>query len=132
MNSAQARQFLTQVFHSLFDPAVSAEETGRYFAPGYQQHADGKVLDHAMFVEHARILKSTLQSASVSFGNIVAGDDALASWHIVEAIKHNGQRLRVKVIALYELEDGLIARVDELTHLLAGEESDRDLGSRHA
>ncbi len=132
MNSIQARQFLTQVFHSLFDPTVSAEETGRFFAPNYQQHADGKVLDHAMFVEHARLLKSTLQSAAVSFGKIIASDNTLASWHIVEAVKHNGQSLRVKVIAFYELEEGLIARVDELTHLLAGEESDRDLGSRHA
>ncbi len=131
MTTAQARHYLNEVFHSLFDPAISAEATARYFTPGYQQHADGKVLDHPMFVEHARTLKSTLQYATVTFGNVIASGNTLASWHIVDAVKHNGQALRVKVVAIYQLEDGLIARVDELTHLMEGEASDRDLGTRH-
>ena len=131
MTHTQARQFLGQIFNSLFDPAETAEQTGRYFAPEYQQFADGKVLDHALFVEHARTLKATLQSATVTFEKVIACGQSLASVHIVDAIKHNGQRLKVKVVALYEVENGLIRRVDELSHLLEGDASDRDLGTRH-
>jgi len=131
MTHIQAHQFLTKVFNSLFDPAETAEQTGRYFASDYQQHADGKVLDHALFIEHARTLKATLQSATVNFEKVIASGQSLASVHIVNAIKHNGQSLKVKVVALYEIEDGLIRRVDELSHLLEGDASDRDLGTRH-
>jgi hypothetical protein len=131
MTPAQAQRFLSRIFNSLFDPAQTAEQTGRHFAGDYQQHADGKVLDHALFVEHARTLKATLKSASVSFEKVIACGQSLASVHIVDAIKHDGQRLKVKVVALYEVEDGLIRRVDELSHLLEGEASDRDLGTRH-
>jgi len=131
MNPAQAHDFLSRVFHSLFNPAESAEQTGRYFSADYQQHADGKVLDHRLFVAHARTLKETLQSATVTFEKIIASGESLASVHIVDAVKHNGQSMKVKVIALYEIRDGLISRVDELSHLLEGSESDKDLGTRH-
>jgi len=79
---------------------------------------------------HVRVLKSTLDNATVTFKEIAADGTTIADIHVVEARKKNGDRVRVKVIAFYTLENGKIRRIEELTYLLEGRAEDRDLGFR--
>jgi ketosteroid isomerase-like protein len=118
------------VFDRLFDPTASAEDVGAFFSPDYVQDVDGRRLDRGEFLNHVRVLKSTLDSATVTFKEIAADGATIADIHVVEARKKNGDRVRVKVMAFYTLEDGKIRRIEELTHLLEGRADDRDLGFR--
>ena len=51
--------------------------------------------------------------------------------HYVEAIKHDGNKVEAKVMALFQFEDDKIIQCDELTLITVGSKEDRDLGSRH-
>lgn len=125
-----ARAFLHTLFERLFDPAVSSADIGAYFSPDYQQRVDGKTLNFAEFMAHVAVLKSTIQSAQVTFEQVLVNGDQWADIHYVEAIKADNSRLCVKVLAFYTFKEGKIWRIDELTHLVVGAASDRDLGSR--
>jgi ketosteroid isomerase-like protein len=130
MTTEEARRFLQHVFDRLFDPAASAEEVGAFFSADYVQDVDGRRLDRGEFMSHVRMLKSTLDSASVTFKQVAADGHTIADIHVVEARKKSGERVRVKVMAFYTLENGKIRSIEELTYLLEGRAEDRDLGFR--
>ncbi len=125
-----ARVFLHALFEQLFDPAVPSEAIGAYFHPDYQQLVDGKILNFTDFIAHVGVLKSTLASAQVTFEQILVNGQEWADIHYVDAVKQDGSRLRVKVLAFYIFRDGKISRIEELTHLEQGSAVDQDLGSR--
>lgn len=50
--------------------------------------------------------------------------------HIVTAIKNDGSKLTVKVLAQFTIKNDRLAACDELTHLTAGKNEDRDFESR--
>ena len=97
MTTEEARRFLQSVFDRLFDPAASAEDVGAFFSPDYVQDVDGRRLDRGEFLNHVRVLKSTLDSATVTFKEIAADGATIADIHVVEARKKNGDRVRVKL-----------------------------------
>jgi hypothetical protein len=130
MSKEDARDFLEKVFANMFDPRVRPENLSEFFSTSYIQDADGARLDFSGFIEHARVLKGTLRSARVTFEDILVDGPKIADVHIVEATKMNGDAIRVKVLAFYRLEEGKIVKVDELTHLLKGTDTDRDIGFR--
>jgi ketosteroid isomerase-like protein len=129
-DKAQARRLLEEVFASLLDPAQDVEALGRYFSEDYVQHVDGVRLDRRGFLDHARTLKKSLLGGRVTIESLLADGPIVADIHVVEARKTGGETVRMRVFAFYRIEDGRIASVDELTHLLHGAASDRDLGSR--
>jgi len=126
----QARTLIENAVASLLDPNQDAESLSRYFAPDYTQDVDGKYLDYAGFVDHARTLKKTLRKGQAKIERLVVDGSTIADIHIIEAEKTNGEVIRAKVIAFFTLRDGKFIHVDELTHLLQGSETDQDLGSR--
>jgi ketosteroid isomerase-like protein len=130
MTKEEARDFLEKVFANTFAPQADAESLSELFSTYYIQDADGARLDFKGFIEHARVLKKTLRSGRVTFKDILVDGQKIADVHIVEATKATGDTIRVKVIALYTLAEGKILRVDELTHLLKGADTDRDIGFR--
>jgi hypothetical protein len=130
MTDQEARDFLTRVFGTLFDPAASAEDVAAFFAPDYVQIADGKRLDRAHFIDHVRVLKGALESGAVTLEKVIASGSTVATRHAVNARKKNGATVRFKVHAFFEIEGGLIQHTDELTHVVEGGAEDRDLGSR--
>src|SRR5262249_16743080 len=99
MTRDEARRFLEDMFDRLFDPAASAEAVGAFFAPDYVQEVDGKRLDYSAFLDHVRLLKRTLERASVTFEQLLVDGSTIADIHVVDAHKKNGERLRVKVLA---------------------------------
>jgi len=130
MTDQEARDFLSQVFQALFDPSVTAEAVGAFFAPDYVQIADGKELDRAGFIDHVRVLKNTLRSGSVTLEKVIASGSTIASLHVATGLKKSGATVQMKVHAFFEIENGLIRRTEELTHMVTGLAEDRDLGSR--
>ena len=115
---------------SLLDPRQDVQALSRYITLEYVQEVNGKRLDYAGFIDHARLLKAHLRGGSVTIEAIVVDGDTIADIHLVEAEKTNGATIRTNVIAFFTVRDGKITRVDELTHLLHGADDDRDIGSR--
>ncbi|MCH2274485.1 nuclear transport factor 2 family protein [Thalassospira sp.] len=132
MTHDETRIFLENLFGLLLDPERPAEDLLHLFTSDYVQIADGKTLDLKDFVAHARTLKSILKSAHVRFEKIITSNNSIADIHIVDAIKKDGSTMTCKVLTFYEMRDGKISRIEELSHLIAGAKEDSDLASRIA
>ena len=130
LSKNEARTLIENAVTSLLDPQQDAAALSRYFAPDYVQDVDGKRLDYGGFIDHARVLKTHLRGGTATIESLIVDGDTIADIHIIDAEKIDGSRIRMKVIAFFIVRDGKIVRVDELTHLLDGDEKDRDMGSR--
>ncbi len=131
LTNTTAKIFLEHAFSALFDleqdPRVVAT---KYMTADYIQIVDGKTLDLDGFVNHLALLRSTIQSVKFTFEEVIVSGNIIADIHIVEATKKDGSSLKAKLLAFFYLEGKKIKKIDELTGLLEGVESDRDLGSR--
>ncbi|EPZ49202.1 nuclear transport factor 2 family protein [Alicyclobacillus acidoterrestris] len=130
MTHDEAKQLIQHIMECLIDPNISAEEVGAYFSENYRQDANGVVLDYKGFIEHAQMLKSTLKSGQVTIAKIFVDGSTIVSVHYIDATKQDDSTIRMKVIACFGIENGKIASAEELTYLMEGDASDRDLGSR--
>lgn len=132
MNSTEnlSKDFIERVFKEVIED-LNADETiiSQYFSPHYIQHVDGHELNYEDFVQHMVVQKSLLDSIEVSFEHIVIEGNAICTVHRVDAIKKNGEKIAIKVIAYFEVENKKIILCDELTHLLEGDEKNKNIGS---
>lgn len=97
----------------------------------YVQKTDGRTLDFPGFVAHVRELKRTLKNVKITFERAVAEGANVVSIHRAEAEKVAGDRIAIRVFALFVIDEGKIVLCDELTRLEQGAVEDRDLASRH-
>ena len=132
MTSNEAKTLIKQAFIDLLEKKGADEKTcEKYFSKQYTQYVDGKVLNFDEFVKHMKMLMMTIKSAKVDFKHIIAEGDKVATVHQVDAIKENGEHVKVQVNAMMQILDGKIVLCDELTFLIHGDKSDHDLGSRY-
>ncbi|ARQ02094.1 nuclear transport factor 2 family protein [Pseudorhodoplanes sinuspersici] len=130
MTESEVHDLLRRFFAAFTNPATKPEQFSELLSPDYIQRVDGEQLDYAGFLRHSEAVQASISSSNVTFEHIVTDGVSAASVHIAEAIKTNGKRIRLKVIAYYQFRGNRISLVDELTHLLEGDAQDRDLGSR--
>ena len=128
MNAYQT--LVAESFKVLFNTEKSVDDVRPFFAKNYTQWVDGKSLDYDGFFQHVAALKEVIASAYVEFIEFMVEGDTAADIHDVFVTKKNGETLHVRVIAFFTFENNQIASVREMTHLLKGNESDHDLGSR--
>ncbi len=131
MTPDEVRQFLKEAFAAIIENMAAGEEDyAQYFSPDYVQHVDGKVLDYDGFVAHMAKQKSVLESTRVTFKRIIVEGDQAATVHMIHAVKKDGGVVEGQVNAFWQIKDRKIVLCDELTHMISGDEADRDLGSR--
>ena len=124
------KSFIEKVFSEVVESRTASEAViSQYFSPHYIQHVDGTVMTYHDFVQHMITQKALLTSVRVFIERCVVEGNRICTIHIVHAVKNNGQKVAVKVIACFEIENGKIVLCDELTHLLNGDEEDVCLGS---
>lgn len=125
-----SRNFIEKVFKEVIENLDADEETiSEYFSPYYTQYVDGHKLNYEDFVQHMRLQKSLLTSAKITIEYCVIEGNAICTVHKVDAIKKNGDKIVVKVIAYFEIEDEKIILCDELIYLLKGGDEDQNIGS---
>ena len=126
------KKLVKSAFREVLEEKGYAEEKiTEYFHPEYMQYVDGKTIDYPTFVLHIKKLKSTLDHVSIEFVHMIAEDNKVCSVHIARGSKVDGSEFETKVIAYMEVYEERIILCDELTFMMQGNESDRDLGSRH-
>jgi len=132
MSPDETKKFIKDVFINLIENRDANEETyAKYFSKDYIQYVDGKILDYDHFVRHMKALSATIKSAQVTFKQIIAERDKVATIHKVNAVKHDGSQIEVQVNAFFQIKNNKIIFCDELTYLIRGEKSDKDLASRY-
>lgn len=126
------KALLQEMFKSVFEKdEFDLALVHKYFHSDYEQFVDGKSLNRDDFIEHMKALKSALKDVSITFKHLVAEGNAVYSLHIAEGTKPDGRRIKAQVNAYFQFEGNQLIFCDELTHMIEGEEADRDLGSRH-
>ena len=115
----------------LLAPDLDLDEAlDRHFAPDYRQRTDGRWADRAGFAEHIAHLRQVVVGGSVEVVEELADGTRYADRHIVDVTKKDGSSVRMEVYVFGEFApDGRFRRIEETTLMLAGQESDRDLGS---
>jgi limonene-1,2-epoxide hydrolase len=125
-----SKHFIERVFKEVIEDLNANEKIiSQYFSPHYIQHVDGHQLNYEDFVQHMVVQKSLLDSIKVCIEHCVIEGNAICTVHRVDAIKKNGEKIAVKVIAYFEVENKKIILCDELTHLLEGDEKNQNIGS---
>lgn len=131
MTPEQSKAFIKKMFTDVFVNMNSDEAVySKYFSENYVQYVDGKKLNYPEFKEHMSALKSALKSGNITFKYMLAEVNKVATIHIASGVKKNGQNISIQVNALFLIENEKITLCDELTHLIEGDEADRDIGSR--
>ncbi len=131
MQGDATKQFIRNVFSNVVENMHATEATyATYFSKTYVQYVDGEKLNYADFVAHMKAQKNVMQSVKITVKHIVVEGDKVATIHVIDGVKKNKTRVKAQVNALFQIKDGKIILCDELTHLIAGEKSDKDLGSR--
>jgi hypothetical protein len=125
-----SKNFIERVFKEVIEDLNANEKIiSQYFSPHYIQHVDGHHLNYEDFVQHMVVQKSLLDSIKVCIEHCVIEGNAICTVHRVDAIKKNGEKIAIKVIAYFEVENKKIILCDELTHLLEGDEKNQNIGS---
>lgn len=126
------KTIIKSVFKEIFENTFFNEAViQKYFDPEYIQEVDGKKLDYTQFCKHVRLQKETISTMSIDFQTLVAEGNVLFSNHVVSGITKDGRSGKFRVIAEFHFKNQKIIYCNELTHMISGDEKDRDLGSRH-
>ncbi|OSN02976.1 hypothetical protein AU510_16060 [Lonsdalea britannica] len=112
------------------NPEHNEERIAVYFSPDYQQQVDGKHLGYDEFVKHMGLLKTKTRRMTLSVLSIVAEGETVFTHHEVKVEKGEGRDSLFEVLAHYRLSSDKIVSCQELTRMIYGENSDRNLGSR--
>jgi uncharacterized membrane-anchored protein YhcB (DUF1043 family) len=128
--SIDPKQLIQETLVNVIENMNFSEETiSKYFSKDYEQYVDGIKNDYKDFIAHMKKQKSSLKSAKVTIKYIIAENNQVSTVHIVDAVKKNGEIVKFQINALYVVKDNKIILVDELTHMIKGNKSDKDLGS---
>ncbi|MFC6101324.1 hypothetical protein [Olivibacter domesticus] len=101
----------------------------KYFSEDYVQMVDDQTLDFDTFKKHIRKLKDKLQQVDVQFSNIASNETSVFTKHYVNSILKNGESVKHKVFAEFQIKNGKVIQCDELTLLIEGDKSESNLGS---
>lgn len=102
----------------------------RHFSPEYRQRTNGHWDDREAFFRHARKLREVVASARIEVLDEIRDGNRYADRHRVHVTKHDGGQAVQEVYLFAELDAaGRFLRVEEVTLMLEGVESDREMGS---
>jgi predicted SnoaL-like aldol condensation-catalyzing enzyme len=132
MTPDEMKQLIHTVFSKVIEDIHAKEAVyEQYFSKEYIQHVDGKTLNYADFVSHMTVQKSVMRTIQITFKHLLVDGDKIATVHLVDGVKKNGGSIKAQVNAVFQIKNRKIVLCDELTRLIEGAPSDRDLGSRH-
>lgn len=128
MTPVQMKAWIQEALHYGFD--MKTQDYTKYMSKNYVEHIDGKVFNFQQWLHHMNGLKVLMKSYSLTFDEILAEDNKIAASYVVHAIKKNGSELDIRIIAIFKVKDGKLVYCDELTHLIKGNPSEKNIGSQ--
>jgi hypothetical protein len=115
----------------LLTPGLPLEEAvDRHFAPAYRQRTDGVWADRSEFRDHIAHLRQVVVDGTIEVHEEVTAGAVYAERHTIDVTKADGSTVSTEVYVFAEYApDGRFVRLEEVTLMLSGTESDRSLGS---
>lgn len=101
----------------------------QYFSEDYVQVVDNQTLNFDTFKKHIQKLKEKVMETEVEFAGIASNENAVFTRHYVKSTLKNGEWVKHKVLAEFQLKHGKVVYCDELTIVMEGDKSERHLGS---
>ncbi|SKA37247.1 hypothetical protein SAMN04488128_104244 [Chitinophaga eiseniae] len=101
----------------------------QYFSEDYVQIVDDQTLNFDTFKKHIRNLKEKVRETEVQFAGIASNETSVFTRHYVKSMLKNGEWVKHKVLAEFQIKDGKVVQCDELTMLMEGNKSESNLGS---
>lgn len=106
------------------------EVIARHFSDDYRQRTDGVWSDRQDFAAHLAHLRTVVAAGTVEVLDELRAGTRYAERHVVHLRKRDGGRLAHEVYVFAELdESGRFRRLEEVTLMLSGDESERGFGS---
>ena len=127
MRTADIRSALDDILNQQRRPLEDVLD--RHFSPDYRQRTNGHWDDREAFAQHARKLREVVASARIEVLDELRDGQRYADHHRVHVSKRDGTQVVQEVYLFAELDaEGRFARIEEITLMLEGAESDRDIG----
>lgn len=125
------KKIFEKVFTEFLESSeVNEKDIEKFFSKDYVQYADGKKLNYQEFVKHMHMLKKSLKYLKVNIKSIAQDNDVIFTNHLIYGETKDKKMFSVEVIAEFRIKDEKIYYCNELTHMIEGDDEDRDLGSR--
>lgn len=106
------------------------EALDRHFTPDYRQRTDGVWSDRAEFRAHIAHLRAVVVGGSIHVHEELREGSRYAERHAVDLSKADGSTARLEVYVFGDVDpDGRFRRIEEVTHMVTGHETDRVLGN---
>lgn len=129
MTPQQKKEWIKEALHYGFN--MSTTDYTRYMSENYLEHIDGKTFNFEQWLHHMTGIKKLMKSYELRFNEIVVEGENIAASYDVQATKINGEKLVIRVIAIFKIKDGKMVYCDELTHLLEGSDLDKHLSDKN-
>ncbi|GAA2612973.1 nuclear transport factor 2 family protein [Streptomyces tubercidicus] len=115
----------------IFSRDLTVEDAAeRHFTPEYCQRTDGEWLDRAGFVEHITHLRTLVADGEIEVHDELYDGSKYADRHTVHVTKKDGSTVRLEVYVFADFApDGRFSRIEEVSLMLQGADSDRGIAS---
>lgn len=124
------KHFIQQVFKEVLENPVFDEVLiEKYFSKEYIQLVDQSQLNYDEFVLHIKKLKEKVSEQKLEIINHAENGNTIFTNHIAKSTLKDGSEVVHKVLAEFTIRNYQIIRCDELTLLLEGNETAKNLGS---
>lgn len=124
------KHFIQKVFSEVLEnPAFDELLIEKYFSKDYVQLVDRQQLNYENFVLHIKKLKEKVTEQKIEFISHAENDNIIFTNHVVKSQLKDGSFVCHKVLAEFTIQNSKIIRCDELTVLLEGSQSEKNLGS---
>lgn len=124
------KHFIQQVFTDVLEnPVFDKALIEQYFSKDYIQRVDHKCLNYESFLLHIQKLKEKIAEQKIEILTHAENGNIIFTHHIVKSLLKDGNFVVHKVLAEFTIQDQKIIKCDELTLLLEGNFSEKNLGS---
>ncbi len=124
------KHFIQQVFKEVLENPVFDEVLiEKYFSKEYIQFVDHAQLNYDEFVLHIKKLKEKVAEQKMEIISHAENGTIIFTSHIAKSTLKDGSEVVHKVLAEFTIRNHQIIRCDELTLLVEGDETAKNLGS---
>ncbi|UCA60197.1 hypothetical protein KB553_01420 [Chryseobacterium rhizoplanae] len=124
------KHIIQEVFTNILEnPVFDLSLIEQYFSKDYIQLVDHTQLNYEEFILHIKKLKEKVSGQKIDLINYAENGNIIFTHHMARSVLKDGSIVRHKVLAEFTIHEDKIIRCDELTLLLEGSQTERNLGS---
>lgn len=124
------KHIIQEVFTNILEnPVFDLSLIEQYFSKDYIQLVDHTQLSYEEFILHIKKLKEKLSGQKIDLINYAENGNIIFTHHMARSVLKDGSIVRHKVLAEFTIHEDKIIRCDELTLLLEGGQTEKNLGS---